>query len=266
MSPSSDEVRHYEPYTITFASGDQARAVRAPQHGDPASILHALGLKPSPVLFIIGGAGLMDNDSMSVTRSIVENGIARFAEERQLVVMDGGTAAGVMALIGMSRKRAGYTFPLVGVAPASRVEYPGQAGDEDDARLDSFHSHFVLTDGDDFGDESDMIAMLVTAISLDRRLGALGMVINGGQIARHEVYMRSASGEMVYPLLILDGSGRLADELAEAKRTGVMPDEDDPDEPLSAILAGNVQFASIEDGSDALRTKLESYFPTNQTH
>lgn len=264
MSPSSDEVRHYQPYTISFASGDTAQAVRAPQHGDPESILNALGLKPSPVLFIIGGAGLMDDDSMSITRSVVENGIARFAEERQLVVMDGGTAAGAMALIGMARKRAGYRFPLVGIAPASRVEYPGQTGDEDDARLDSFHSHFVLTDGDDFGDESDMIAMLVTALSLDRRLGALGVVINGGQIARHEVYMRSASGEMIYPLLVLEGSGRLADELAEAKRTGVMPDDDNADEPFAAILAGDVQFANIEDGSDALRAKLEQYFPVTQ--
>jgi SLOG in TRPM, prokaryote len=260
MSPSNGEVRHYEPYTITFASGDTARAVRVPQHGDPESILHALALKTSPVLFIIGGAGLMDDDSMSITRSVVENGIARFAEEHQLVVMDGGTAAGVMALIGMARKRGAYNFPLVGVAPASRVEYPGQVGDEEDSRLDSFHSHFVLTDGDEFGDESDMIAMLVTALSLDRRLPALGIVINGGQIAQHEVYMRSASGEMTFPLLVIEGSGRLADELGEAKKTGVMSAEDA--EPFADILAGDVQFIHINDGSDALRAKLEEYFPT----
>ncbi len=253
-APSPD----YVPFTITFNTGDQARAVCAPRHGDPDSILEALKLKHSPVIFIIGGAGLMDDESLSVTRGVIENGLARFAHERQVTIIDGGTAAGVMALMGMARKRAGYTFPLVGVAPLSQVEYPGWQHGEKKVALDSFHSHFVLTDGDHFSAESDMIAMLATAISRDRRLPALGMVINGGQIARQEVYMRSASGHMTFPLLVLEGSGRLADDLARAKAQGIFPE--DVAEDFTEILRADVQFVAIHEGSDALRARLARYF------
>ena len=248
----------YEPFTITFTTGDQARAVYVPRHGDPDSIMQTLGLKHGPVIFIIGGAGLMDDESLSVTRGVIENGLARFAQERQVTIIDGGTAAGVMALIGMARKRAGYTFPLVGVAPLSQIEYPGHTHDEKKVALDSFHSHFVLTEGDHFSAESDMIAMLATAISRDRRLPALGMVINGGQIARSEVYMRSASGHMIFPLMVLEGSGRLADDLARAKSQGVFPE--DAEEDFTEILRSDVQFIAIAEGSDALRARLARQF------
>ncbi|MBE0691313.1 MAG: hypothetical protein IH587_14440 [Anaerolineae bacterium] len=147
---------------------------------------------------------------------------------------------------------------MIGVAPDSQVEYPGRTGGERSNQLDSSHSHFVLTDGDEFGDESHTIAMLATAISLDRRNSALGIVINGGQIVRHEVFMRSASGQMIFPILVLEGSGRFADELAEAKHTGVLPS--DSEEEFAAILSADVDFFPISEGADAFRERLAHYF------
>jgi hypothetical protein len=250
-------VNHYEPFTITFPTDDQARAVLTPRTGDPDSVLSALKLKAGPVMFIMGGAGLMDDDSLSATRGVVENGLARFAQEHQITVIDGGTASGVMALMGMARKRAGHTFPLVGVAPHAVVTYPGHVSSENTSVLDSFHTHFVLTDGDDFGAESDMIAMLATAISLDRRYPAMGLVINGGQIVRREVRARTVSGNMHFPILVLEGSGRFADDLAQA-RDGHYPEGETDD--IREILASGVAFASIEAGSDAMRVTLAQYF------
>lgn len=256
MNPSG--VREYEPFEITFDGGAQARAVYTPRYGDPDSILQALGLKHTPTLFVIGGAGFMEDESVDYIRKMVENGLAKFAQEYQITIIDGGTAAGVMELIGEARQRAGHTFPLVGVAPYSQVEYPGHKLESSKAVLDKAHSHFVLTDGNDFGDESDMIAMLTTALTYDRRLPALGLVINGGQIAQREVYMRSASGQMVFPLLVLEGSGRYADELAEAARTRILP-PDDADQ-FRQVLAADVEFIRVRDGADALHSRLSNYF------
>ncbi len=260
MSPSG--VQEYQPFTITFDGGVQARAVYTPRFGDPGSILQGLSLKHSPVIFIIGGAGLMEEESVDQIRKMVENGLAKFAEERQVTIIDGGTAAGVMELIGEARQRSGYTFPLVGVAPFSQIEYPGHKLDTSKAILDKGHSHFVLTDGAEFGDESDMIAMLATALSYDRRLPALGLVINGGQITQREVYMRSASGQMVFPLLVLEGSGRFADELSEAARTRILP-PDNADQ-FRQVLAADVQFIRVREGADALRERLVNYFATQE--
>ncbi len=249
---------YYEPFVITFDAETDARAVRVPQFGDPESILGALQLKPSPIIFIMGGASLMDDEALQDTRTLIEEGLVRFAEERQIVVIDGGTASGVMEQIGEARKQTGATFPLLGVAPESQVAYPGHAGSDKTAQLDAAHSHFVLTDGGEFGAESHTIAMLATAISLDQRLSALGIVINGGQIVRHEVFMRSASGQMTFPILVLEGSGRFADELAEAKHTGVFPS--DSEEEFAAILAADVDFFPIGEGADAFRERLTHYF------
>ncbi|MCC6614594.1 MAG: hypothetical protein IT320_14025 [Anaerolineae bacterium] len=263
LSPDSDfaasaERQHYKPFTVTFETGDQALAVRVPLYGDPESILGVLDLKPGPIIFIMGGAGLMEDDALEDTKKLIEDGLVRFADERQITVIDGGTDSGVMAQIGAAREQAGAAFPLIGVAPESQVSYPGSGGGERAAHLDSSHTHFVLTDGDEFGDESHTIAMLATAISLDRRNSALGIVINGGQVVRHEVYMRSASGQMVFPILVLEGSGRFADELAEAKRTGTLPE--DSEEEFAAILAADVDFFPISQGAAAFRERLAHYF------
>jgi hypothetical protein len=256
MNPSG--IREYQPFTITFDGGEQSRAVYTSRYGDPESILTALELKPSPIIFIIGGAGLMDDESVADIRQMVQDGLAAFAEERGATVIDGGTSAGVMELMGAARQRGGFTFPLVGVAPFSQVEYPGHKPETSKTTLDSGHSHFVLTDGDEFGVESDMIAMLSTALSHDRRLPAVGLVINGGQITQREVFMRSASGQMEFPLLVLEGSGRFADELAQAARTRILPP--DHADQFRQILAADVRFIRVREGANALRSRLEAYF------
>jgi hypothetical protein len=256
----STAAAYYEPFTISFHDGESAKAVVVPRQGDPDSVLSALGLKPGPVIFIMGGAGFMEEESLRAIRSIVETGLAHFAEEHRVTVIDGGTATGVMAVMGTARRVSGYSFPLIGVAPHGQVEYPNhRLGGDDPVQLDVSHSHFVLVDGDEFGDESDMIAMLATAISRDRWLPALGLVINGGQIVRKEVYARSASNNMRFPLLVLAGSGRFADELARAKQSNEIAEGSDPNE-IEAILAGDVAFLSITEGAEGLHARLSEYF------
>jgi SLOG in TRPM, prokaryote len=257
MTPLDGAMPHYMPFTIQFPSGNEALAVRAPELGDPESIRGALKLDYSPLLFIIGGAGLMEDTEMSATRAAIENALARVAQEQSLTVIDGGTAAGVMELMGAARKKDNYTFPLIGIAPNACVGYPGHEI-ESETHLDSGHSHFVLTDGDEFGDESDMIAMLATLLSRDQRLRALGLVINGGNISLHEVYARTSGSTMRFPLLVLEGSGRLADDLANAKRGESIKEEDR--EQFQEILRGNIDFLSIKQGPETLYQWLTHYF------
>ena len=143
--------------------------------------------------------------------------------DHHINLIDGGTTAGAMLLVGVARHRRGYTFPLIGVAPDQVVGYPGHELATKVADLDGFHSHFILTAGTDFGAESETIFNVAYALTGNGDRKRLVIILNGGKIVKQEAY-RCATQEPRFPLLVLEGSGRFADELAASRNTG----SDDP--------------------------------------
>lgn len=243
-------------FLIRFPNNNTAQAVRAPRDTDAASAMSALELsKPRPALVIMGGAGKMEPQSMHTTRSSIEDGLSRFAQERGVAIIDGGTSAGVMGLLGFARQRRHYNFPLIGVAPEMRVEYPGHHPPTRQAELDPNHSHFVLVEGEDFGAESDLLASLGWTIADEGRQPVLGVVINGGEIVKKEAYAR-ATGTPHFPLLVLDGSGRFADELAAAYRAGTSADPVLKD----IVRKGEIYVLPSNTPAESLRAWLENFF------
>lgn len=246
--------RPLEAFTIEFDDGKSAQAVRTARNEDAASVVSALRLHEArPTLVVMGGAGKMDPESARTTRSSIEDGLSRFAEEHHVAVIDGGTTAGVMGLLGYARQRRGYRFPLIGVAPDARVEYPGHNPPTRQAVLDANHSHFVLVDGDDFGAESDLLAALGWTLAGRGSAPILGIVINGGAIVKNEAHARATSSTR-FPLLILEGSGRFADELAAAVRART---SDDP-QIRDILRRGTVYVLPITTPAESLRKWLEN--------
>lgn len=241
---------------INFGAGKVAIGVRVSQEANPAWVTRTLGFyDPMPVIFISGGAGLMSPEAESFTLPLIEDGLVRYAEERGVAIIDGGTSSGVMRLIGQARAKRGYKFPLIGIAPYQLVTYPGYLNMNAMAELDSGHSHFVLTSGSKFGDESGMIFKLAMEMSGSGKKPWISMVVNGGEITRREVFQRSAAMGVVpsFPLLVMEGSGRFADELADAVQTGHTSD------PMVDTIArqNKISIIAIDDGPERLRTKLE---------
>lgn len=243
-----------EPFTISFsAQGTAPRAVQATRDAHPEQIAAALGLKPGGrAIAVMGGAALMTDDSTRTIRSGLEDGLVQFAEDHGVALVDGGTASGVMELLGIARARRGLSFPLVGVTVAASVTWPGHESAPEAVPLDPYHSHFVLTGGDGFGDESDLLAGMTLVLAAGGQ--ALGLIINGGAIVRREAHAR-ATGPLKMPLLVLDDSGRFADELAEAARSG----SSDP-ELQEIVEQGEVHVLSAHVGAKGLRQWLEGYF------
>lgn len=245
-------------FTIPFNDGRTALAVYVPRYFNPALVAQVLGLPmPRPTIYITGGAGLMSPEDIQVTRMVVEQGLARFAEEHQAIVIDGGTQAGIPAMLGEARLKHRYRFPLVGVVPLELVNYPGHISSHpESAELNSGHSHFVLTAGDAFGDESEPIAQFTYTLSGQGLMPALGVLINGGSIARQEVYQRTTSDSMSFPLVVVEGSGRFADVLAQAFHAGHAEDAD-----LQAIIqTGRLALVSIKDGPEQMYNRLSALF------
>ena len=249
---------HHKPFTIEFEDG-QAQAVKVGKHDDADAVIDMLNLKkPSPAIFITGGASLMHEDDVRRTQDIMENGITRFAAENNVTIIDGGTEAGVMQMVGEARQKHHHAFPLIGVAPYGKIAYPGRYNPKQEAELEDHHSHFVLIDADEWGAESQMIVNLSHAIT-GGKYPALGILINGGKIAERDVYLATSKQEPKITILVLEGSGRKADEIATAFKTGQASQK-----ILKAIIeGGDIKLLATTEGADAMYQKLTEHFQSS---
>lgn len=248
---------NHKTFEINFEGGHSSTAIQVEPNSSVDDIVSALGLKtPSPCLFISGGAGNMSDEDIAKTRMIMDDGVAKFASEHGITVIDGGTESGVMQMIGEARRNHGYSFPLIGVAPLGKIKYPGKINLKSEAELDSNHSHFVLVNSDDWGGESQTIIDLTRRICGKKKEHALGILINGGKIAQQDIYLATAKGDHKIPILVLEGSGRFAEELATAFRTGYANQK-----ILKAIIAGgDIKLLATGEGVETMWEKLEAHF------
>jgi SLOG in TRPM, prokaryote len=228
---------------IAFPNGNRARLVEPPAGANAADIIRALDIRqPQVLVLVIGGARGFDAPAKSRLTQMFSRGVARAVVDVGGLIIDGGTEAGVMSMIGQGVADRGRKTPLLGVVPAGKVTYPGGPAEgsiEDGAPLDPNHSHFVLVDSDVWGGETaTMYALAETLVnrvlgppmpvddSTDGRAAAqpasatipVVTVLAGGNtqgIAKDEAL---ASVRCGWPIIVIEGSGRLADEIAHLWR------------------------------------------------
>jgi hypothetical protein len=243
-------------FIIGFAKNQWSPAVRVEPDGNPQKIVDAFSLlSPRPTIFITGGASSMSEEDIQQTRILIEEGIAAFAQKHRISVIDGGTEAGVMEMIGTARMKHNYNFPLIGVAPVHKVSWPGYTGRSSESTLQAGHSHFVLVESDEWGGESNMIVGIAKTIAA-QKAPIVGILINGGKIAEREVYLASSHGEVRMPIVIIDGSGRTADKISTAYKT-----QQTDNALIKAIIKGaDIRITALDEGVPALISELEKIF------
>jgi hypothetical protein len=205
--------------TVTFPNDNKAVVVSS---STAASILAALDLAPSKaVILVLGGAAAIDAAVVPRLTQLFGRGIARAAADRGAVIIDGGTQAGVMALMGEGVAGRGYKSPLIGVAPSGLVTYPGSPTRAGAVQLEPNHSHFVLTEGNAWGSETG--AMFNLAKLLTAKAPGVAILAGGGPVSKDEVLRAVRQG---LPLIVVEGSGGLADQIAAAwKQRATLPDD-----------------------------------------
>jgi hypothetical protein len=196
----------------------QAAKVEIHSNDEISSALKTLGFdKKLPVIVVIGGAGGVREEDWEPIRKAMDT-IGLVAHEAGATIVDGGTDSGVMAINGEVRIKKGYTYPLIGVAAVGTVKWPGRklTLDEQNALneyagpLDPNHTHFILTPGNEWGDESPWLAEIATQLSGNKP--SVAVLINGGNISRdQDVPNNMKAGR---PVLVIEGTGRAADEFA----------------------------------------------------
>jgi hypothetical protein len=123
-----------------------------------------------------------------------------------------------MRLMGEAYAEIGAGFPLIGVASAGTVALPNIVPPRPDAAaLEAHHGHFVLTPGEDWGDEAPWLARVASVLA--EGVPSVTVLVNGGRVAMDDVLL-SVRGRR--PVIVVAGSGRLADVLARDSRANTL--------------------------------------------
>jgi hypothetical protein len=236
--------------TIAFADGATAHLLETPPDTGGDELLAALRLPPPRGTIVVNGsvAALERGLGERLAAVVGSDGLAGAVESEGLTAVTGATDAGIFAILG--RAMAGGPSPLVGVAPRRLVTWPGRlpAGlrwlDRGRVPLEPHHSHFVLVDGREWGDETP--ALLALARALHVLAPSVALVCGGGPVTRREVLGHVRDGR---PVVVVAGSGRFADELAAA----LNGHRGDHDVGMDEIVAqGRLTVCPLSEGAPAL--------------
>lgn len=247
---------------ICFLNGNRAYLLAAPDCTPAERILKALDIKQPKALFlIVGGAAGLDESLKPRLVQLFGRGIARAAVDTGALIIDGGTQAGVMELMGQAVADQGRRSVLLGVAPAGRVTYPDGPTEEsvvDGAPLDPHHSHFVLVESDEWGGETEM--MFELAKTMSGGIPVVTVLVGGGDISRNEVLSSVRQG---WPIIVVEGTGLLADEIAMLKKQE-LPLPEDP--VMAEIIAdGDIHLFSLNSAIEDLKSLINSFFSFDPT-
>jgi hypothetical protein len=220
-------------HTAVLASGASASVVLVPASASGAEVEAALRLPPPHAVIVLnGGTEEAASGSDARLRTLLRDGLAPVVVDRQLTVVTGGTDAGVFRLFGDTLD-GHATAPCIGVAPAGTVDTTAAAAAADGGRvaLEPHHTHFVLVEGSTWGDETGVMLALVDAISANAR--SLVVLAGGGDVSTAEVLGHVRAGREV---VVLAGSGRLADRIADVVSGRATADDAD----LAEIAGGRI--------------------------
>ncbi len=188
------------------------QVLRVERTSDLPGALEELGfMRPLPTLVLVGAAERLTPPDLERLDPVLDE-LAAAVERVGAAVVDGGTDAGVMRLIGRARAR-GRDFPLLGVVVAALAGEPGAALEAGQASLEPNHSHVLLVPGGVWGDEVPWLARVAGLLA--GGAPSATVLVNGGEIAYADAAASIAEGRRV---LAVAGSGGAADAVAAAVR------------------------------------------------
>ncbi|PZV10407.1 MAG: hypothetical protein DCF22_16865 [Leptolyngbya sp.] len=238
--------------TITFSNQQTAAIAEIAPGANLPDVLGQWGLVTGrPVLVVVGGASKLSESDYRQVEQLFHDALAPIAQKYQASVVDGGTDAGVMRLMGHARQSISGTFPLVGVSPIGLSLLPDQSlASPDAASLEPHHSHFLLVPGSNWGDESAWLADVGTHLAAGAP--SVTVLINGGEVTWEDARQSIRAERLI---IAIAGSGRTADLIA----AGLRGDPTD-DRAKELIASGLVQAADLTTGAIALASTIEAIF------
>ncbi|GAB3009274.1 hypothetical protein GCM10027184_79050 [Saccharothrix stipae] len=226
-------------------------------HPDADIRARALGLpRGRPVLAVFGSADALDT-GLAATVLPVLRAVLAAAARADAVVVTAGADVGVTHLVGLAAESLDGRWPrLVGVAPSGRVAAEDAEPAEGEVRLNVNHDTAVVVPGSKWGEELPALFRAVDAVTGSKR-PALALLIGGGDVARAALVDHLGRDR---PLLVLAGTGALADEIAlgEARDTQV------GDTEVGAVVRTDAGSAATEVVDPAADVTVDTAVATAQ--
>ena len=159
---------------------------------------------------------LSGEESMARLRMVFSRGIIASAHQAGAVVLTSGLDVGPPAYTGYACRDRLYQVPVIGIASKSKVSWPGdeRPGQLDRVALNPDHTHFVLLPSDDEYSANNFRFKLANYYSNNGELPSIAFVVNGGIKALESLLSCVRLG---WPVVVIKGSGGLADRLAEGR-------------------------------------------------
>lgn len=233
--------------SLAFPNGNTARLITMPPDSLPYVLLEELELSPPKALIIIAG-GTKDCDERQKSHLYqFGRGIDRAASGIDAIIIDRGAGSEGMAIMEETAPYRRYNAPIIGIAHAGHVSYPGDPESDRDRPLDPDHSHFILVDEPERNQEIDQVYRFAEFLKMAENIPVITALFNGGKKERAQV-LRSV--RMESPVIVFKGSGGLADRIAESIENP--PDFMEDAELAEIVQEGEIRIFSMESSINAL--------------
>lgn len=192
-----------------------------------------------PVIVVAGSASAdIDAATEDALGLLIQLVIAPVCLEEGVVVVSGGTDAGVMAMLGNAMADLAPDCVLVGVAPDRKLLGYGAVADDDDAARAEPHHRLIRTPGNCWGGEGPTLVRVAERIAANHPIVVLGL--GGGSGTRRELQL---AARRRWPVLLVTGCAGTSEALAE--RLGLAAASSDqgstsvmgPQDPVDAEVA-----------------------------
>lgn len=138
----------------------------SPHQYSGREILKQLGIQAgSPVIVFIERKALIKRENSYYLERALHEGLARVAGELRAIIVDGGVASGVLGSLNTALRERHHPGLYIGVAPIALTNLPNQPSNGHLTALGDAHTHFVLVEGDHWGDEIPVMYNLIGALS-----------------------------------------------------------------------------------------------------
>jgi hypothetical protein len=200
---------------VKLVGGASRTALMVDPTTPPGRVRRQLGLRPGKGLVVVNGGTADLSDAEIRYLKPVLDGVIGVVAEDGLTLLTGATDAGLFRVLGDVSESHPGRGRMIGVAPSKLVLMNGDqaAPDDERARLEPHHTDFVLVDTARWGGETGV--MLGLAREVARHEPSVAVLASGGDISRVELLGHVRDDR---PIIVLAGSGRLADDVADAQK------------------------------------------------
>jgi hypothetical protein len=210
-NPESFETRN-----ILFQNGRSAEILSLRQAMDAADIQKALNFEISQAAIIVAGNTKPFTPRLkNRLTDLLSRGVAQAAADCGAIIIDDGSNSGISEIVGQGVADRGRRTRLVGVLPTGTTITP-DVPVANEKNLDVNHTHFILNEQERPGWQAEAMSRLAEVVSCNKDW--IMTVLVGGDSDGIAMDMALETVRRNWYLLVIEGSGSLADEIIRLKK------------------------------------------------